>query len=163
MIYHPLTEEIKQLLVDNNCWFETYEHAPVLTSVEAVKVRSGYSLSQGAKALILRIKKKGEEEYKFVMLVVPGDKRFDKEKVQKLLASKDIRFATEEEIAKITNGVKVGGVPPFGNFFNLEVYADSLLFENEKIIFNAGDRSFSIAMLSKDYQRIVNPRIETIV
>jgi Ala-tRNA(Pro) deacylase len=160
MVYHPLTKKIQQLLTDNQCWFETYEHPPVRTSEEAVKVRKGYTLEQGAKALIVRVKRNGEK--KFVMLVVPGDKRFDKNKVQLLLASKDIRFATEEEVAKISNGVKVGGVPPFGNLFNLEVIADPSLFENEKIIFNAGDRSFSIAMLSKDYQRLVSPQIVSI-
>lgn len=36
-------------------------------------------------------------------------------------------------------------------------------FENEKIIFNAGDRCFSMAMESKDYKSIVNPVVEEIV
>jgi len=36
---------------------------------------------------------------------------------------------------------------------------DPKLFQNEKIIFNAGDRRFSVAMKSEDYKKIVNPQI----
>jgi prolyl-tRNA editing enzyme YbaK/EbsC (Cys-tRNA(Pro) deacylase) len=124
MSYHPVVRQITDLLLKHNCWFETFEHEPVLTSEEAVKVRTGYSLSQGAKA---------------------------------------IRFATVGEVASLTNGVQAGGVPPFGNLFSLEVLADPKLFENEKIIFNAGDRRFSVAMKSKDFKNLVNPKIESFI
>lgn len=62
----------------------------------------------------------------------------------------------------LTDGVEVGGVPPFGNLFGLKVIADRRLFENEKIVFNAGDRRFSIAMRSSDYKRLVDPDIADI-
>lgn len=161
MNYHPLTEKIKSLLLENNYWFEDFEHEAVRTSEEAAKVRTGYSLKQGAKALIVRIKINGEKRY--VMLVVPGDVKFDKKKVQEVLHAKDMRFATEEEVSQITEGVKVGGVPPFGNLFGLNVIADTSLFDNEKIIFNAGDRRYSIAMKSEDYKNLINPKIALII
>lgn len=160
--YHPVTNTIKDFLTHNNCWFETFEHEPVRTSEEASKVRPGYSLQQGAKAIIVRVKKTGGEK-RFVMFVIPATLRFDNEKVKTLFDAKDIRFASEEEISTLTNGIQVGGVPPFGNLFNLEVIADPKLFENERIVFNAGDRRFSIAMKSEEYKKLVNPRIETIV
>ncbi|OGG16596.1 hypothetical protein A3D77_06300 [Candidatus Gottesmanbacteria bacterium RIFCSPHIGHO2_02_FULL_39_11] len=143
------------LLKENNFRYESFEHAPVRTSIEAAKIRTGYTLSQGTKALIVRVKADGKKF--LVMLVIPGDKKFDSEKVRTLLHSKDIRFATEEEVIKITDGVLPGGVPPFGNLFNIPVYIDPKVLENEKIIFNAGDRSFSIAMKSEDYFTLVRP------
>lgn len=149
------------LLKENNCWFETFEHEPVRTSEEAAQVRTGYTLSQGTKALIIRVKKNGEKL--FVMVIVPGDKKFDKGKVKVTLQANDIRFATEEEVSAITEGVLVGGVPPFGNLFGLDVYIDSTVFENEKIIFNAGDRRFSIGMKSDDYKRLVNPIVVSLI
>ena len=76
--------------------------------------------------------------------------------------AKDIRFATQEEISNLTNNIQIGGVPPFGNLFNLEVVVDPKLFGNEKIIFNAGDRCFSVAMKSEDFKKIVNPRVNEI-
>jgi len=162
MEYHKSSKVILDLLKNNNFWFETFEHEPVRTSEEAAKIRPGYSLHQGAKTIIIRVKK-SEKDKKFVMLVIPGDERFDNEKVKRLFEAKDIRFATEEEVKQITEGVEPGGVPPFGNLFGIEVFADRTLFNNPKIIFNAGDRRLSVAMESKDYKKLVNPCIETII
>ena len=89
------------------------------------------------------------------------EKEVDK-KVKEVFDAKDIRFATREEISELTNGVHIGGVPPFGDLFNIEVIADPKIFENEKIVFNAGDRCYSIAMKSEDYKKFINPKIENI-
>lgn len=160
--YHPVVLKIVELLEKNNCWFEVFEHEPVRTSEEAAKIRHGYDLHQGAKALIVRVKISNTEK-KFAMLVCPGNSRFDNDKVKQYFGAKDIRFATEEEVSTITSGVQPGGVPPFGNLFELEVVVDPTLLHNEKIIFNAGDRSFSIGMKSADYVTIVSPKVENIV
>lgn len=162
MTYHPTVEKIKSLLDANSCWYETFEHEPVRTSEEASKVRTGYSVSQGAKALICKVKEAGKGK-RFVMFVLPGDKRFDAEKIKSNLGFSDIRFATEAEVSEITSGVQPGGVPPFGNLFNLEVFAEEALLKNEKIVFNAGDRSYSIAMRAEDYIKLVNPKVTSIV
>lgn len=158
MHYHPTVENIKKLLTKHSCWFETFEHAPVRTSEEASKIRTGYTIQQGAKAIIARVKEPNKGK-RFVMFVLPGDRRFVVEKIADPFNLVDIRFATEEEVGTITNGVLPGGVPPFGNLFNLEVYVDESLLKNEKIVFNAGDRCFSIGMKSSDYCNLVAPRI----
>ena len=49
--------------------------------------------------------------------------------------------------------------PPFGNLFDLGVFADEGIFVNEKVIFNEGDRRVSIAMYSKDYRQLVGPTV----
>lgn len=151
-----------ELLKFHDVWFETFEHEEVRTSHEAAQVRTGhYTLEQGAKALILRVKKSSNDS-QFVMLVLSGALRFDSKKVKKMLSARDIRFATEEEVFEITDGIQPGGVPPFGNLFSLPVIADPALLAQEKIIFNAGDKRFSIGMKSIDYIHIVKPLIESI-
>lgn len=162
MKYHPSVQKILDLLKKNRVWFETFEHEPVRTSEEAAKIRSGYTLKQGAKTVIIRVKIGADNRF-FSMLVLPGDKRFDIKKVKTLFSAKDIRFATEEEVHKITAGIEPGGIPPLGNLFDLKTVVDPDLFKNEKIIFNAGDRRFSIAMKSKDYKNIVKPSVEHII
>lgn len=161
MNYHSITQIILDLLKANNFWFETFEHEAVRTSEEAAKTRPGYTLHQGAKAIIVRVKLSGEK--KFMMLVIPADNRFDTHKVKQVLQAKDVRFATEGEVKEITKGVEPGGVPPFGNLFGLEVLVDPTLFQNEKIVFNAGDRKFSVAMRSADFKVLVQPRTEHII
>jgi Ala-tRNA(Pro) deacylase len=159
---HPVTKQITDLLDENQCWYETFEHEPVRTSEEAAQIRTGYELHHGAKAIILRVKKSNANKF-FVMLVFPADQKFDKAKVKGYFEAKDIRFATEDEVLDLTNGVQPGGVPPFGNLFDLPLYVAPELFDNERIVFNAGDRRFSVAMESADYQRLVDPIVFSFV
>ncbi|HEY4518104.1 MAG TPA: YbaK/EbsC family protein [Candidatus Paceibacterota bacterium] len=155
MTYHPVVGKIREMLDVAGIAYKTFEHAPVRTSEEAAALRPEYNLHQGAKALIVRVRL--AEGKKFVMLIVPGDQKFNESKVKAALGAKEVRFATEQEVGEITNGVQIGGVPPFGNLFGLAVYADNGVFGNDEIIFNAGDRAFSIAMKSSDWRKVVNP------
>lgn len=156
--YHSCVEQIVTLLKKNNCWFETFEHEPVKTSQEAAEVRTGYTLKQGAKALILKVDYKSGESG-FIQAVIPGHLKLNSKKLTKLLGAKSIRFAKAEEISQLTNRVQIGGIPPFGNLFGIEVVVDESMQEFEKIIFNAGDRSFSIGMKLKNYLEIVRPNL----
>ncbi|PIS22748.1 hypothetical protein COT50_00235, partial [candidate division WWE3 bacterium CG08_land_8_20_14_0_20_41_10] len=133
MEFHPVVQIIKELLNNRQIKYDYFEHEPVRTSEEASKIRSDYTLKQGAKALLVKLYLRGGQE-KFVMLVVPGDARFDGKKVKKLFDAKDMRFATEEEVGKVTGGVLVGGVPPFGSLFGLETYMDHKVQQNERIV-----------------------------
>jgi prolyl-tRNA editing enzyme YbaK/EbsC (Cys-tRNA(Pro) deacylase) len=99
------------------------------------------------------------EKKRFFMIVVPGDRQFDKTKLREATGYTDVRFASEEEVSEITGGVIPGGVPPWGTLFGLEVHVDEHVFDNERIIFNAGDRRVSIAMRSEDYRSLIAPHI----
>lgn len=162
MDLHPLTHTITTLLEQNKYWFESFTHEEVRTSEEAANVRTGYSLSQGAKALIIKYKRKNGFS-DFAMFVLPGDRRFSSTKVKRILLAEDVRFATEEEVSRVTKGVLPGGVPPMGNLFSISVYVDETLTQQEKIIFNAGDRRFSVGMFFKDYLQLVSPMVTCFV
>ena len=168
--YHPIVTTITNLLDAKSISYKTFTHEAVRTSEEAASARPEYSLAQGAKALIVRLKKKTKGEasvdtsgQQFVQLVVPGDKKFSAAKVRRELLSSDVRFATPEEVSQITGGVVPGGVPPFGNLFGLPIYLDETVTRQEEIIFNAGDRRFSIALAPPDYLAVVKPTIVKIV
>ncbi len=160
--YHPTVQKITSLIKQSKFWFETFEHEPVKTSEQAALMRPGYTLHQGAKAMIVKTYR-SKSDGNFVMLVFPADQKFNSKKVQAALNIKSLRFATESEVADITGGVQIGGVPPFGNLFNLDVYADPSLFKNGQIVFNAGDRGFSVAVKSADYKTLVNPVIKELI
>jgi Ala-tRNA(Pro) deacylase len=157
MDYHPVVTKIRAVLDSAQAWYETFEHEPVRTSEEAAAIRPGYTINQGAKALIVRAKHPERGKH-FVMFVLPGGQRFDQGKVKALFGFTDLRFATEAEVGEITGGVEPGGVPPFGTLFGLPVYADESLFLNERIVFNAGDKRFSVAMRAADYNTLVAPQ-----
>jgi prolyl-tRNA editing enzyme YbaK/EbsC (Cys-tRNA(Pro) deacylase) len=158
MAYHPVSQRIIDCLTQNNCWFETFEHGPTRTSLESAAMRDGYELHQGAKAILIAAKAK-DGGRKIFMFVFPADLFFDKRAIRDIVGTRDFRFARDDEVFQVTDGVLPGGIPPFGHLFGLDVFADPLLFENERIVFNAGDRCFSVAMLSSDYQRLAKPKI----
>ena len=151
---HPVVSEIRKLLDDAEIPYEYMEHKSGRSSEEMVAIRGDkYTLEQGTKALIVKT------DIGFVQVVVPGDKRFSNKKLRKVLQVKGIAFATPEELSDITNGVLPGAVPPFGTLFNLPVYVDTGVFDNETIVFSCGERTASIAMPSSAYKRLVNPTI----
>ena len=155
---HAAVGRIKALLDAEACWYETFEHEPVRTSEEAAAARPGYALRQGAKAIILRVKRSKRDKF-FVMLVFPADRKFDSRAVKDYFAARDIRFASEDEVAELTGGIQPGGVPPFGNLFDLPLFATPQLFQVERIVFNAGDRRYSLAMRSADFRRLAQPEL----
>lgn len=159
---HPVTEQIIARLRECGMWFESFHHEAVRTSEEAAALRPEYTIDQGAKALIVRVKNATRGKH-FVMLVLPGGARFDSVMVKTNFGFSDIRFATEAEVADITGGVLPGGVPPFGSLFGLSVYLDSALLQHERIIFNAGDRRFSVGMLARDYVALEQPTVAQFV
>ncbi len=54
---------------------------------------------------------------------------------------------------------EVGGMPPFGNLYDLPVYASTRLAEDEQIIFNAGTHSDMVRMRFRDFEALVQPRV----
>ncbi|MBU0975767.1 MAG: YbaK/EbsC family protein [Patescibacteria group bacterium] len=151
-------EKLVEFLKQNNVPFKQFHHAPVRTSEEALAQRPDFILSQGAKAIIVNAKKSSDRR-EFIMLVLPADKRLDSKKVRKILKCKSFSFAHESDVIRISDGVEPGGVHPFGNLFGLSVYVDNSLALNDEIIFNAGDRSVSLAMKCIDYLKVVRPKL----
>ncbi len=142
-------DTIRKFLEEKGVEFKEYRHAPVRTSEEAARVR-GTGLSQGAKALVM------VADGKFVMLVVPGDRKVDFRKFKRLFNISDLRMATKEEGKQVT-GVEVGAVPPLGNIFNLATYFDEELKREERLVFNAGRHEVSMELDGKDLAKAVKP------
>jgi len=147
-------EKIFKLLNEKNVQFEHLTHEHVHRSEDAAKIR-GNTVSQAAKAIILKVKPRAQE-YKTIQCVLPGDKKIDLKKLKNLLDLKSASLASPEEVYEKTTCV-IGSVPPFGTLFNLEVYVSKDILNQEIIFFSAGTHNDSIKMKSKDYIMIINP------
>src|SRR4051812_27278783 len=144
-------DRLQQKLAEAAVTFKVLHHAPVYTSEEAAAVR-GVPLSSGAKALVVKAAER------FVLLVVPADRKLDSKKARAVLAVKNTRFATKEEVEQL-KGLQPGSIPPFGSLFGLATYCDPALQENETINFNAGDHSISVSMTCGDYLAAERPTL----
>jgi Ala-tRNA(Pro) deacylase len=146
-------ERVERLLKVNGVAFTVLRHKAVYTSEEAARIR-GTPLASGAKALVC----KGDE--RFVMFVVPTDRKLDSRSVRRDQGWRKLRFASLEEVAELT-GLAPGAIPPFGSLFSLPTLCERRLGENESINFNAGDHSISVSIRYDDYLRVERPVMGT--
>ena len=144
-------ERLLALLDGGGVKYDVLRHPPVYTSQQAADAR-GTSLVSGAKALIV---KAGET---FIMFVLPADRKLDSKRVRTALSARKLRFADEDDLARIA-GLSPGSIPPFGSLFGLSTWCDVRLADQELINFNAGSHEVSISMSFEDYARIEMPRM----
>jgi Ala-tRNA(Pro) deacylase len=144
--------KLKSFLDKNKVSYEYKEHEEVRTSEEAAKAR-GEDIKIGAKAMILKA------DDKFIIFVLSAAKKIDSKRVKEILGVKSLRFATPEEVTQLT-GCIPGGVPPFANIFGLDLILDKTIPQNEFMAFNAGERTKSLKLRTKDYLELLKPRIE---
>jgi Ala-tRNA(Pro) deacylase len=144
-------ERLQAKLQQAGVAFTVLRHEPVFTSEQAAAVR-GTTLASGAKALVL---KAGD---RFVMAVLPADRKLDSKKARDSFGVKALRFASKEEVLQLT-GLEPGSIPPFGSLFGLPTTCDPALAENESINFNAGDHTISVQLSHADYLTVEQPRL----
>jgi len=144
-------DRVSQLLNSRSIAFEVLRHDPVFTSEEAALVR-GTPLGSGAKALVCKA------DDRFVMIVLPADRKLSSKSVRKGEGVKSLRFASREEVEQLT-ALTPGSIPPFGSLFGLATWCDDRLSEHERINFNAGDHAISISMTYADFLSAEQPKL----
>jgi len=96
---------------------------------------------------------------KLVMAVLPAKFHVDLEGLKRAANAKNAQLASEEEFTGRFPGCEAGAMPPFGNLFGLDVFADDSLEADQEIAFNAGTHSELIRMAWADFKRLVEPKI----
>ncbi len=95
---------------------------------------------------------------KLVMLALPAPYRVDVNKAAAALGAREVRLAHEEEFAAAFPDCEVGAMPPFGNLYDVPVYADKALAEDKEIVFQAGTHTDTVTMKYADFERLVKPK-----
>jgi Ala-tRNA(Pro) deacylase len=106
-----------------------------------------------AKVVIVKVRER------FVMTVLPASWNVNLPRLRTVLATPQMRLATEEEIKHLFPDCELGAMPPFGNLYGLPVYVDRSLTEDEEIVFQAGTHSEAIRMRYWDFAALVFPVI----
>jgi Ala-tRNA(Pro) deacylase len=94
---------------------------------------------------------------RFVMAVLPATSRIDLHKLGDLTGDPHTVLASEAEFAKLFPGCEVGAMPPFGNLYDVPVFADPRLAEDESIVFEAGSHTETVRLAWTDFERLVRP------
>jgi len=96
---------------------------------------------------------------KMAMAVLPGNRSVNFDHFQKTVGAKKIELAAEAQFKDMFPDCELGAMPPFGNLYGMEVYADQHLTDDDEIFFNACSHSELVEMSYPDYERLVKPNV----
>jgi len=145
---------IRRILKEKEIAFEEREHEAVFTSEQAAKARGLESEKDGIKSLIFKT-----ENGEFLIILNPGNEKVDVSKIKEKEGVKHLSLAKPEEVKKVT-GVTIGCVAPFGMRNKLKTYLNTTLLKSERLYFNPGAHTKTIAIKSKDLPKILGDYIE---
>jgi Ala-tRNA(Pro) deacylase len=94
-----------------------------------------------------------------IMLVLPATSRVEFAGLNEAIGTHMTRLAHEEEFTDAFPDCEVGAMPPFGNLYDIPVYVDKSLTEDETIVFPAGVHTESMSLRYVDFARLVEPTI----
>jgi Ala-tRNA(Pro) deacylase len=148
--------EIPKRLIDclneNKVQYEVLHHAEAVTAqriAEAEHVKGRHQ----AKVVMI---KSGDQH---LMVVLPADHRIDLEKLEKVTGT-PVSLDQEQGFQSLFPESVIGAMPPFGNLYGLTTYVDKDLAEQDYIVFEAGTHTDAIKMSYRDYEKIVQPKVE---
>ena len=96
------------------------------------------------------------------MLVLPASHRVSLRHVRDLLEARHVRLAEERELATLFPDCSVGATPPFGNLYGVQVYVDSMIAAQPKLVFQAGSHTETMTVSYADFARLVRPWVANV-
>jgi Ala-tRNA(Pro) deacylase len=156
---HALYTKLIGLLDERGARYRVIEHAPE-GATEAVSALRGNTLPQAAKCIVVMVKL-DKKTKRYVLAVVPGDRRVDLDALKRLVGGTYAGFATPEVAERLAGSVS-GTILPLSFDPALEPVVDPALLEHEEIFFNAARLDRSLALNTEDYLAVAQPRTETI-
>ena len=137
------SRHIKYLVISHSLAY-TAQGIAALTHVSGKKL---------AKTVIVKI------DGVLAMAVVPASLHVDLNRLKTLTGARSVEIASEQEFKDAFPDCETGAMSPFGNLYDMAVYADASLAENEEITFSAGTHRELVRMNWYDMVRLVNPLI----
>lgn len=160
MSEHETYDRLISLLDDHNARYRLIDH-PAEGRTEIVSPMRGNELGQAAKCMVIMVKQ-GKKVTRYVLAVIPGDRKVDLDAIKRLLDGTYISFASPDIAERLSESV-VGTVLPFSFNTDLQLVVDPELLErNDEIYFNAARLDRSMALHADDYAAIAKPQIARI-
>jgi Ala-tRNA(Pro) deacylase len=145
-------DRLEGYLRENGVPFEMRHHPRVITAQE---VAATEHVPGKMLAKVVMVLADGE----MIMLTLPAPYQVDLGKASKVLGAGEVRLADEEEFEDAFPDCEVGAMPPFGNLYDLPVYVEEALAEDETIFFRAGTHTDTMSVDYADFERLVEPTV----
>jgi len=145
-------DRLKKYLEENHVRYVTVTHSPAFTAQE-IAASAHVPGKDLAKTVMVKL------DGRMAMVVLPAPDKVSAARLKEITGAEDVELANEREFAELFPKCEVGAMPPFGNLWGMEVFADCRLCEDEMIIFNAGSHTELVRLAYTDYERLVHPKI----
>ena len=146
-----IRNEIIRLCREKKIDVQHMVHEATPSSEDSARARN-IRIEDGIKSLIVR----GKNSKKNYQFNIPAHLKLDMKAVADIVGEK-CEFETPEAIFE-RYGLIVGGVPPFGQFLNLENYFDEEIKKHQIAAFNCGLPTESIIMKASDLIALIDPK-----
>jgi Ala-tRNA(Pro) deacylase len=143
---------LRDYLDSHHVRYFVISHSPAYTAQE-IAAAAHVSGRELAKTVMVSV------DGKMAMVVLPASRQIDFELLRALCGTRDVALAEEKEFSGLFPECEIGAMPPFGNLYGMEVYADDELDDDHDITFNAGAHTELLRMSWPDYKRLVNPLV----
>lgn len=147
-----LCEKLKQFFDKNEIRYQLISH-PTTYTAQLTAASSHVPPEILAKTVMVIV------DGKFAMAVVPAPKRVDLTALHTCIGAHTVRLASELEFKEKMPGCDVGAMPPFGNLYGMNVYADEAVASQKEIAFNGGTHTEIVRMSCADFMRLVQPKV----
>jgi Ala-tRNA(Pro) deacylase len=143
---------LEEYLRENTVAFQVQHHPRAVTAQE---VAAAEHVPGEMLAKTVMVLADGE----MVMLALPAPYQVDLEKAGEVLGAEEVRLAEEEEFENAFPDCEVGAMPLFGNLYDLPVYVEEALAEDETIFFRAGTHTDTMSVRYADFEWLVEPTV----
>jgi Ala-tRNA(Pro) deacylase len=145
-------QKLKQYLDENGVKFITISHSPAFTAQE-IAASAHVPGKELAKTVMIKV------DGQMVMVVLPATDQVSMDRMREITGAHEAELASEEDFRDLFPGCEVGAMPPFGNLWDLAVFVDQRLREDEQIAFNAGTHTELVQLPYIEFERLVEPTI----
>lgn len=147
-----LAKRFEEYLNSQHIPYENIQHPRAYTAQE-IAALTHIPGKNFAKTVILKV------DGKMTMLVLPAQYKVDLNQIKRGTGAKYVELASENEFAGMFPECEVGAMPPFGNLYNMDVWVDKSLTQDEEIAFNACNHIELIKMAYSDFEHLVHPKV----
>jgi len=92
-----------------------------------------------------------------LLALLPAHYQVNIAALKAITKAKDVRLATEHELAGLYPDCDTGAMAPFGSLYGQAVYMDESLAADPEIVFHAGTHADAMRMRLTDFIKLVQP------
>ena len=145
-------QKLQEFLDGHDIKYVVISHSVAYTA-QGVAALTHISGKELAKTVIVKI------DGALAMALLPASLYIDLSQLRSATRANNVALASEGEFRERFPDCETGAMPPFGNLYDMPVFADESLTRDKEIAFNAGSHRELVRLAWEDFVRLVEPKI----